>query len=206
MRLFPKSEDFYQYFNGIAQHILEGSELLHQMATQADQVAALAKTIKDIEHKADNITHETMRKLDTTFITPFDREDIHTLICRLDDVIDNIDVAASRIVLYEVRTPSKEIESLTRLLLKAATTVASAVAKFKDFKRSKETMAELIEINRIEDEGDQAHRAALVSLFKNVKDPIEVIKLKDVYAHVENAIDRCEDVANVIEGVIVKYA
>ena len=206
MRLFPKSEDFYQYFNGIATCILEGSELLHQVVTQHDQARALAKTIKDIEHKADGITHDTMRKLDTTFITPFDREDIHTLISRLDDVIDNIDVAAGRIVLYEIRTPSKELESLTTLLLKAARTVASAVAKFKDFKRSKETMSELIEINRIEDEGDVAHRAALAGLFKNVKDPIEVIKLKDVYEHVENAIDRCEDVANVIEGVIVKYA
>jgi hypothetical protein len=190
----------------MTRHILESADLLHQMVTTQDLTRELAKKIKDLEHKADGITHDTMRKLDTTFITPFDREDIHTLISRLDDVIDNIDVAASRIVLYEVRTPSKELESLTSLLRKATTTVASAVLKFKDFKRSNETMAELIEINRIEDEGDQAHRLALVGLFKNVKDPIEVIKLKDVYEHVENAIDRCEDVANVLEAVIVKYA
>jgi len=206
MRLFPKSEDFHKYFDNITRCILEGAELLHQVATQQDRAAGLAKQIKDLEHKADGITHETMRKLDTTFITPFDREDIHTLVSRLDDVMDNIDVAASHIALYEVRTPSKELESLTSILRKAATAVASAISKFQDFKRSKETMAELIEINRIEDEGDQAHRAALAGLLKNVKDPIEVIKLKDVYADVENAIDRCEDVANVLETVIVKNA
>ena len=206
MRLFPRSEDFYGYFNDMAKHILEGADLLHQMATTGGNSADLAKKIKDLEHKADGITHDTMRKLDTTFITPFDREDIHVLISRLDDVIDNIDVAASRIVLYEVTTPCRELETLTVLLRKATTAVASAVGKFKDFKRSKETMQELIEINRIEDEGDQAHRTALVGLLKNEKDPIQVIKMKDVYEHVENAIDRCEDVANVLEGVIVKYA
>jgi uncharacterized protein Yka (UPF0111/DUF47 family) len=147
-----------------------------------------------------------MHKLDTTFITPFDREDIHTLTCRLDDVIDNIDVAASHIVLYEIQLPSKELETLTSVLRKAAKSVASAVTKFRDSKHTKETLDEAIEINRIEEEGDKAHRAALAHLFKNVKDPIDVIKLKDIFADVENAIDRCEDVANVLEGVIVKNA
>ncbi len=206
MRLFPKSEDFYQYFDDSARQITAASELLHQMVTQHDNAPEMAKKIKDLEHKADQIAHETMKKLDTTFITPFDREDIHTLICRLDDVIDNIDVAANHIVLYEIATPSKELETLTTLLKKAAKMVASAVATFKDLKRSKEVMEEVIEINRIEDEGDQAYRAALAHMFKNVKDPIQVIKLKDVYADVEHALDRCEDVANVLEAVIVKNA
>ena len=206
MRLFPKTEDFFQHFDDSAQQILAAAELLHKMATQPDQIPELAKQIKDLEHKADGITHETMRKLDTTFITPLDREDIHTLICRLDDIIDNIDVAASHIVLYEIQTPLKDLEPLTSLLRKATTAVASAVSKFKDRKLIRETISETIEINRIEDEGDKAHRAALANLFKNVKDPIQVIKLKDVYADVENALDRCEDVANVLEGVILKNA
>jgi len=206
MRLFPKSEDFHQYFDASVQQILEAAELLHQMASQPDQSPALAKKIKDLEHKADGITHETMRKLDMTFITPFDREDIHLLISRLDDVIDNIDVAASHIVLYEIQTPLKDLEVLTALLRKAAKAVASAVITFRDPRHSKETMQEVIEINRYEDEGDQAHRAALANLFRNVKDPIQVIKLKDVFTDVENALDRCEDVANVLETVIVKNA
>jgi len=206
MRLFPRSEDFHKYFEGITRHILTAAELLHQMATEKERSAELGKQIKDLEHECDGITHETMRKLDTTFITPFDREDIHALVSRLDDVIDNIDVAASRIVLYEIPRPSKELEALTSLLRKATTVVASAISKFRDLKNSKETMGDLIEINRIEDEGDQAMRAALVSLFKNIKDPFELIKLKEVIEDVENAIDRCEDVANVIESVIVKNA
>ncbi|MCX8037924.1 MAG: DUF47 family protein [Candidatus Sumerlaeia bacterium] len=206
MRLFPKSEDFFQYFDASANYILEASELLHQMVTQANRSVEIAKRIKELEHKADGVTHETMGKLDTTFITPFDREDIHHLICRLDDVIDNIDVAASRIVLYEVETPSRELELLTTLLLKAAAATKSAVSKIKNLRLSQETMQEIIDINRFEDEADQVHRSLIAALFKNEKDPIRVIKLKDVYEHVENALDRCEDVANVLEGVIVKNA
>ncbi|MBM3334274.1 DUF47 domain-containing protein [Candidatus Sumerlaeota bacterium] len=206
MRLFPKSVDFFPYFDTMAHCIFEGAELLHQMVKLEDQAPELARRIKGLEHKADGVTHDTMRKLDATFITPFDREDIHLLVSRLDDVIDNIDVAASRMILYEIKTPSKQLEGLTGILLKAATCIISAVTKFRDPKHTKQTMSDLIEINRIEEEGDQAHRAALVHLFKNVKDPIEVIKLKDTYESVENAIDRCEDVANVLEAVIVKNA
>src|SRR3990170_3228953 len=150
MGLFPKSENFFRYFEDSAKQILGGAEALHQMTVQPERNTELAKQIKDLEHKADEITHETMNKLDTTFITPIDREDIHTLICRLDDVMDLIDGAASHMVLYEIRNPPKDLEALVSILQKAAATVTSAVMKFKDFKRSKETMAELIEINRLE--------------------------------------------------------
>jgi len=206
MRLFPKSEDFFQYFEAAAQHTTASAALLSQIVANLDRAAEIARQIKDHEHEADEILHETMNKLNATFITPFDREDIHTLISRLDDVMDCIDMAASRIVLYEIRRLPAELATLTSLLDKATASVTSALARFKNLKRSEETMKEVIEVNRIENEADTALRAALANLFKSEKDPIELIKLKEVCEVVENAIDRCEDVVNVIEGVLVKNA
>lgn len=206
MRLLPKSEDFFQYFDAAARCIVEGAGLLNEIVARPDRAADLARQIRDLEHKADETTHETIRKLHTTFITPFDREDIHSLISRLDDIMDAIHMAASRIVLFEIRVLPDDLEALTALLQKAAQTMSGALGKFKDLKHADETMKEVIEINRIENEGDVAFRAGLANLFKDVKDPIEVVKLKDVYEVVETAIDRCEDVANVIEGVLVKFA
>ena len=190
----------------MAQYITEGSALLHQMAARDERAADLAQQIRDLEHKADETTHETIRKLHATFITPFDREDIHALISRLDDVMDCIFMAASRIVLFEIHDRPASLETLTSLLERATQTVSHAMKQFRDLKRAKETMKEIIEINRLENEGDTAFRAALADLFKNEKDAINLLKLKEVYEVVEKAIDRCEDVGNAIETILVKYA
>jgi len=205
MRLFPRSVDFFVYFEGVAENILEAAKALNQMAKDG-LIQKHAEHIRELEHKSDDMVHAVMNQLDRVFITPFDREDIHELTSRLDDIIDHIDGAAKHMVLYEIPALPDEVKPLTALLEKAAAAVHVAVHKFKHLKRSRETMVEIIEINRIEDEGDQAVRKALAKLFKNGKDPIEIIKLKDVYEDIENAIDRCEDVANVLEGVILKNA
>jgi predicted phosphate transport protein (TIGR00153 family) len=206
MRFFPKSANFYVFFESMAQNIVDAAKLLNEMVGNPVRIIELADQIKNLEHQADETVHGVMNLLDTVFITPFDREDIHVLVSRLDDVIDHIDGAAKHMVLYEVKTLPEGMTPLAALLEKACMAVHTAVHKFKDLKRTTATIAAVIEINRIEDEGDAAMRAGMGRLFKDGLDALDVIKLKDIYEDIENAIDRCEDVANVIEGVILKNA
>jgi hypothetical protein len=206
MRFFPKSADFFVFFENMAQNIVDAARHLNEIMVEPARVTELAEKIKALEHQADETVHAAMNQLDTVFITPFDREDIHELVSRLDDIIDHVDGAAKHMVLYEITCVPEGMKPLAALLEKAAMAVHTAVFKFKDLKRTRDTIAAVIEINRIEDEGDAAMRAGMARLFKNGLDPIEIIKMKDIYEDVENAIDRCEDVANVIEGVILKNA
>jgi predicted phosphate transport protein (TIGR00153 family) len=199
-------EDFFKAFEAMAQCIGEGAALLNQMATREGKAAELGERIRDLEHQADDLTHETIRKLNATFITPFDREDIHALISRLDDVMDSIHVAATRIVLFEIQSPPPDLAALTSCLSQAVEKMKGALAKFRDLKNAEETMKEVIEINRIENQGDAAFRTALGNLFRSGKDAVEIIKLKDVFEAVESAIDCCEDVGDTIESVLVKFA
>ena len=206
MVTFTKAEYFFNCFEQSALNILEGSKMLLQLVTDYNNVAETAKKIKDIEHQTDKITHETMNTLNRTFITPIDREDIHAMISELDDIMDFIDAAASRLSLYEVKNTNPDLIKLATILEKTTEIVVSVVKDFKDFKKPKEIMKKLIDINTKENEGDEALRSAMVTLFKDEKNAAEIIKLKEIYENIETAIDRCEDVANVIEEVILKNA
>ena len=167
---------------------------------------ALAARIKEIEHETDVITHACVERLHTTFLTPFDRDDIHRLITRMDDVMDYIESASERIALYELREMTQEVRDLAAVLVRATEAVALAVAGLRDVKRAQAILDQCIEVNRLENEGDEILRNAVATLFKGGADPLFVMKWKEVYEALENATDRCEDVANIIEGVVLEHA
>ncbi|OHB75074.1 MAG: hypothetical protein A2Z34_07580 [Planctomycetes bacterium RBG_16_59_8] len=205
MGLFSNTDDFFGFFEQSSRNIVEGARLLNEMMKNYDRALDYKVKIKDLEHKTDDITHTTFTRLDSTFITPIDREDIHTLTSTLDDVMDFIDGAASRLILYRIEAPTPGLVALSAILNKGANKVHSAICMFRTFKKSKEALfAELVEINTIENEGDDAMRTAMTALFDQEKDAIKVIKLKEIYEHIETAIDRCEDVANAIEETVLK--
>ena len=167
---------------------------------------AQAQRVKDVEHQGDEITHTVIEKLHQTFITPIDREDIHKLISHMDDVLDLVEATSERLWLYDVREIEPEARELSDVLLKAVVEMGAAVRGLRNLKDRPRLIAHCTEINRLENEGDRLLRRAVARLFRDGTDPIHVLKWKEIYDNLENAIDRCEDVANVIEGVALEYS
>jgi len=200
----PKTENFIALFEESSANIVEGVTLFRELAGDLTSVRAGVEQLKELEHEGDRITHETLDKLNTTFITPFDREDIHTLATRLDDILDATDAAGQRLVVYRITEVPPEFLILADLLVESAKEVQKAVLALPDRKKLTSAIASCVEINRLENEADVVLREALGDLFANAHDAIEVIKLKDLFAFLEEATDRCEDVANVIETIIMK--
>ena len=206
MRFLPRDERFYDLFEASVKKVLEGATQLEQLFKDFKEVPTRVKQIKDVEHEADLITHNTIEMLNRTFVTPLDREDIHNLISSLDDVLDYIDACAQRLNLYKIATTSEEALLLAVILVKSVREVEQAVYTLRRLKGTDTIMKNCIEINRLETEGDTVCRAAVAKLFEPENDPLEVIKWKEIYETLENAIDRCEDVANVLEGIALKNA
>lgn len=201
----PRDNDFLKLFDQASTNILNGMLLFREtVAAGLDGLAGRVDEIKKVEHEGDRITHRTLAKLNTTFITPFDREDIHALISRMDDIIDATDACSQRLLLYKVKSFPPRFLQFADLLVAAARQVQAAVLALHETKRHRDALASCVEINRLENEGDALHRESLAELFANVTDAIEVIKLKELYTFLEEAMDRCEDVANVIESIIIK--
>jgi len=200
----PKTENFIALFEESSANIVEGVTRFRELAGDLTSVRAGVEQLKELEHEGDRITHETLDKLNTTFITPFDREDIHTLATRLDDILDATDAAGQRLVVYRITEVPPEFLILADLLVESAKEVQKAVLALPDRKKLTSAIASCVEINRLENEADVVLREALGDLFANAHDAIEVIKLKDLFAFLEEATDRCEDVANVIETIIMK--
>jgi len=202
-RLLPREQGFLDLFAKQAVNINAGANAFLKMLTHYTGVPEQVQIVKAIEHEGDEITHSIFTKLNQTFITPFDREDIHELCSRLDDIIDLIDAAASRFVLYRVDAIRTGTLDLIKILVAACTEVEAAV-------RSMETpdkaLKHCIEINRYENDSDRVCRTLIAQLFDEEKDPVQIIKWKEIYEVIETAVDKCEDVANVIEGVILKSA
>lgn len=202
-RLLPREEGFFDLFAKQAQNINAGAKALLQMLSHYTGVPEQVQSIKAIEHEGDEITHGILTKLNQTFITPFDREDIHELCSQLDDVIDLIDAAASRFVLYRVDAVRPGTIELVRVLLSATTEVAAAV---RSLELPDQALKHCVEINRYENESDRLCRTLIAQLFDEEKDSVQIIKWKEIFEVIETAVDKCEDVANVIEGVILKSA
>ncbi len=202
-RLIPKEEKFFEDFVAMAEHINRGAALLEQMLAPDQPVWDKADEIKEVEHKCDFLTHEVIQRLHKTFVTPLDREDIHSLARSLDDVIDAIDDSAGVIRLYQISKVRSDARDLSRII-KASTEQVVSAMKALGKKQGISTAA--VEINRLENEADRAHQTALRRLFEEEKDPIQIIKWKEILDFLEAATDRCEDVANVLEGVVVKHA
>ena len=206
VRLLPREEKFFDYFDNASEKMIRGIRLLKEMMRDLSNAEGKARQIKDVEHEADRITHETVSSLHKTFITPIDRESIYALITMMDDVLDLIDSTSERVLLYKIKTSTPESMDLIEVLEKAVEQVAKGINGLRDLKNSSSILSICIEINRLENEGDRTFRNALSVLFSSSYEPIEIIKWKDVYETLEEAIDRCEDVANVLEGIVVENA
>jgi predicted phosphate transport protein (TIGR00153 family) len=202
MRLLPREEKFYALFLQQADYICQAASLLHDAVTaDVSRLRATAKEILGLEHAGDRVIHELLKKLNQTFITPLDPEDIHNLSSKLDDVLDGIEETAHRVSAYKVDPIPQPIVELAGLVLKSALVIKKA---FEALQSGGSLLEHCIEINRLENEGDRIGRAAVTQLFLEEKDPIVVIKLKEIYDSVEDTIDRCEDVADVLQNVAVK--
>ena len=207
-RLLPASgsEQFFDLLEQHADRTREAAALLAEMLAKQVDAAQQAERVKAVEHQGDEITHAVIERLHQTFITPIDRDDMHRLISRMDDVLDLIEASSERIWLYELRTIEPEARAFADVLVKSVQAVGDAVRCLRDLRDREALSAHCTEINRLENEGDQLLRRAVARLFHDSTDPIHVIKWKEIYDNLENAIDRCEDVANVIEGVALEYA
>jgi len=204
MRFLPKDESFFDHFEKQGKKTVEGVHALLAMVTTPGDLVAQAKTVSDLEHECDQITHAVVAQLHKTFITPLDRNDIYRLITKMDDVMDYVEAAAERIALYELTEMTKEVAPLCRAILSSAEAVLEAVSGFRDLKRAHVILEKCVEINRLENEADGLLRSALARLFREEKNPITIMKWKEIYELLETATDRCEDVANIIEGVVLE--
>ena len=200
-RLIPREEKFYDDFISLADQVKVGALLLAEMFAGEKPIAAKAQEIKEVEHKCDFMTHEIIQRLNKTFVTPIDREDIHYLATRIDDVMDAIDMAAGLVPLYRIdRTRFGALE-LTKLIIEQVGVLRLALVALE--KRTG-VLDRTVEINRLENEADKVYKDALGRLFDEERDPIMIIKWKEILSLLEQATDRCEDVGNLLENVIVK--
>lgn len=203
MQLFPKNYDFFKLFDRQVEQLHRARELISQIP-HADRLDELARTMKDIEHDADKITHEIFQVLNQTFITPIDREDIILLASRLDDIIDETDRVVNRMALYKIDHRSRVISQYISLLDKAFIEVGKAVSELHNAHKTHDVLKHCEIINFIENEIDDHNTQAIGDLLQNATNAIEVIKLKEIYETLEDTADRCEDVANVLETIVLK--
>ena len=198
----PKEEKFFRLFKDMTENIIVGAKMLKEMLDNFENPAESQRRIKDIEHKGDSLTHEIIQTLNKTFITPLDREDIYALASKLDDILDLIDASAQRIIMYNVEAIPSEAKSLGFIILQSCHAVDKAVAMLG--KKSELIFEACVEINSLENEADRVSREAISRLFDEEKDPIQLIKWKEIFETLEKATDRCEDVSNILESVVVK--
>ena len=202
--LIPREVRFYDLFEAQSDCIIKAAGLLREMVHNFSDAPAKAHAIKEVEHQGDQVTHEIIRRLNTTFITPFDREDIHNLASRLDDVLDYVDAAAERLLVYRIKEPTSACRALAEVVVSIAHATDQAIHCLRNLDPNFHPYA--VEVNRLENEADGLLRDSLAQLFEEESNPIEVIKWKEIYETMEIVTDRCEDVANVIEGIILKVA
>ncbi len=202
-RLIPREGRFFDDFIALAEQIRVGAGMLESMLVPERPIWDKADEIKEVEHKCDFLTHEIIQRLHRTFVTPLDREDIHELARALDDVMDAIDDAAAIVRLYQIERVRQDARDLAHLVL---TSTEQMVIALRALERRTDVAATAVEINRLENEADRAHHNAVRRLFEEERDPIAIMKWKEILDFLEAATDRCEDVANVLEGVVVKHA
>jgi predicted phosphate transport protein (TIGR00153 family) len=202
--LVPKDKIFFEIFDRISTNVHKGGQLLAQMLSERDKYAEFARDLKTLEHETDQVIHSLLSHLHKTFVTPIDREDIHQLACRLDDILDLTEAASSRLNLYCPLVVHSEAVQLTAVLVESCKLVKEMVGLLHDMKNREPLLALTVEINRLEDEADHIRRSTLARLFREEKDPFELIKWKDVLEYIERATDRCEDVANICEGIVLE--
>jgi predicted phosphate transport protein (TIGR00153 family) len=202
--LLPKDTVFFDLFEGLARHAISSAEHLRQLAKQFPTVDNEIQRIRQEEHQADDLTHKALERLDQTFITPFDREDIHELVNGMDDIIDTIDALAKRFPIYHIDTMPPEFRQQADVLVQACIAMSDAVHRLRKTRKLSELKDVLIEIHRLESVGDDVNHAAISKLFSGETAPLEVMKWKELYDYIEEAIDGCEDVGNTLERIVLK--
>ncbi|HSV16636.1 MAG TPA: DUF47 family protein [Tepidisphaeraceae bacterium] len=202
--LLPKDTVFFDLFEGLARHAISCAEHLRQLGKQFPAVDNEIQRIRQEEHQADDLTHKALERLDQTFITPFDREDIHELVNGIDDIIDTIDALAKRFPIYHITTMPNSFRQQTDVLVQACIAMSDAVHRLRKTRKLSELKDALIEIHRLESVGDDVNHAAISNLFAGETEPLEVMKWKELYDYIEEAIDGCEDVGNTLERIVLK--
>ena len=199
----PKEEQYFSFFSQMTSYIYDAARVLVEMLGDKDgDYADYLKRIKSIEHECDDLTHSISTKLNKSFITPFDREDIYLLSGALDDVVDLIDDAARAMVMYDVRESTAHARHFADVIQRMAIQLHEIVSMLA---KPNGISPRLVELHRLENEGDEIYHTAIAELFHNATDPLDVIRWKDIYEKLEAAVDRCENVANIIESVIIKH-
>ncbi|HET7564008.1 MAG TPA: DUF47 family protein [Gemmatimonadaceae bacterium] len=203
MRLIPRDEVFFDLFNEMAQRTVRSATLLKALFAEPGQLDHYVGQIKAVEHEADNLTHDIINRIDKTFVTPIDREDIHLLASQLDEVVDLVDGTARRAAMFRITQVKEPAKKLCDVLVLATKAISVAV---KDMRNSKIVVQESRVIKEREEEGDALYHEAVGLLFKGTPDPLDVIKWKELYDTLERALDQCEDVANALESISLKHA
>jgi predicted phosphate transport protein (TIGR00153 family) len=202
-KIIPREERFFDMFTELAGLAVEAATELTKLVNDIENAPRAARKLKDLEHRADDITHGIIDNLNRSFVTPIERGDVHALACALDEVIDYVEVGGHKISLYELDGVRQEVVVIAELVLASAKNVEKAV---RSLRRFPDVKPHLLEINRLEEEADHICRNALANLLNSETDPVTIIKWKEIIEVLEGATDRCEDVANIVDGVIVKNA
>jgi predicted phosphate transport protein (TIGR00153 family) len=202
----PREQKFFDLFEQSSQNIIKASKALKEMVDSWQFIDSRVAEITELEHDGDSITHQIISLLHRTFVTPFDREDIALLAHTMDDVLDFIHSAADAMFIYRVKKPTDRAKELADVILLAVQEMEKAVLSLRHKGQFKQMLERCVEINRLENAADRIYRAAIGELFEKSKDMAEIIKWREIYEHMETATDRCEDVADVIEGVALKNA
>lgn len=203
-KIIPREEKFFTLFKEQADNALEAARCLKDLLEDYTDVDQKRLKIEMIESNGDIIAHKIFEKLNLTFVTPMDREDIHSLACALDDIVDIINATSQRLHLYNVGSITDEAIALANIILRATEETAVIAAGLENMKNMGELKQHWIEVNRLENEGDIISRNAIAGLFSSDRNPIDVIKWKEIYEHLEEVTDKCEDAANIVEGVALK--
>lgn len=203
VRLIPRETKFFRMFAEVSENLTQGARLLYELLSNPQQGAEQIRQLQELEHRGDDMTHDIIRMLNQTFITPFDREDIHRLTSSLDDVLDFVNAAAVRMTLYRITSPPPAAVELAKLIVQQVEELSIGVSLLET---NQKVLDHCVEVNRLENEADRVSRRAIAELFEREKDPIQLIKIKELYEVLETATDKAEDAANVLEAVALKSA
>jgi predicted phosphate transport protein (TIGR00153 family) len=201
----PREEVFFPLFEESARNMVKAAQTLKELVDNWQDVEQKINEITELEHQGDTITHQIIAQLNRTFVTPFDREDIAELAHTLDDVTDFIHAASDAMLIYKVDPPSQRAKELAGIIVEGATEIGKAMPQLRHRSQLKQIFERCVELNRLENEADRVYRSALAELFSDARDVARVIQWREIYQHMESATDRCEDVANVLEGVAIKH-
>lgn len=207
-KLLPRDDKFYRMFEDASRNMVNAAEALKDLAfaKSLEEREAVVGRIRDFEHEGDAVTHKIFSELNSTFVTPLDREDIHLLASAIDDIVDHIDGSATRFTLYKIKDCPQNMIHLIDVLYLSIAELSKAISLIRDMHQFEELQKLFKKVNEYENQADSIFEEAIADLFENEKDPINLIKLKEVYVGLETATDKCEDAANVLEGLLIKHA